>query len=686
MLSSASVCLALTLLVRSSQALAIGRTEALHGDAGASIVMKSHLRMMKLKGNATLPMRHGFLALNTSQSLSESMLSAFEASIGLPASLILYAAPAQWHLPAASSRAEFWILIATSVMIWTMCVALAAYNYKGSEAYFHEIGPLPEDPAKTRRQLSKWHSEWYQCGADPDICIWSFCCPWIQWAHTMDLLHLLEFAPAFAIFFMLQLVNMLTGFIFLGVYFTALLVYYRQKLRNVFGMQNYGTMAGMVEDWFCLCFCMPCTIAQEAQHVKFAAEMGFPLPASMVEFAGRRKASLLSISPDDDTTSSSQSFHDVISKQSGSCRDSPALPQSVPGPGVFSGLFRHRSRSSSLGMAFRGNETRPRGANDARGHRRRSRSSSFEQQVERRPRAKPKPVGKAMETIDSERGASSGSTLRTPSPWLRQTQNPLPERLLAPPPVRAGEHSEVRSRKLTFVDVLVTLHDDLRAYIFLFAEVGCVGRSGASCRQLHSYIWSDRAFWQFYCGPTVNDRLAQPWVCPPHALREAFRRWVFHIDADWTKDFRAFVDQARQSPCARQNALMLSYARYIASGLMPYDSRPAVAEFTDIMCELLAEYNPERAEERNSAEAMTAQVECMAEVFTGAQIKSVLSAFHISLGRIISANSEEESEPEPAWVLAGLTGGDQEMVAEMEGQAGEDPENPWGNGAIMWFG
>lgn len=261
----------------------------------------------------------------------------------------------------------------------------------------------------------------------------------------------------------------------------------------------------------------------------------------------------------------------------------------------------------------------------------------------------------------------------------------MPERLLALPPVRAGEHGEVRSGKLTFEDMLVTLHDDLRAYIFLFAEVGCVGRCGASCRNLHAYIWSDRAFWQFYCGPTVNDRLAQPWVCPPHALREAFRRWIFHIDADWTKDFRAFVDQARQSPSVGHNALMLSYARYIASGLMPYDSRPEVVEFTSIMCELLAEYNPERAEERNAAEAMTAQVECMAEVFTGTQIRSVLSAFDISLGRVISA--EEESEHEPPWRLDG----DNEMVTpEMHehepGGDPNDPGNPWGSGAIMWFG
>jgi len=168
--------------------------------------------------------------------------------------------------------------------------------------------------------------------------------------------------------------------------------------------------------------------------------------------------------------------------------------------------------------------------------------------------------------------------------------------------------------------------------------------------------------------------LAQPWACPAHALREAFRRWIFHIDGVWTKDFRKFIDQARQSPSGADLSLMLSYARYIASGLMPYDSRPAVAEFTGIMCELLAEYSPERADERNAAEAMTAQVECMAEVFTGPQIKLILSAFDCSLGRAVSAAASEESDGEPAWVP-----GDHPPP-------GDDATPPWGDHAIMWFG
>jgi len=577
------------------------------------------------------------------------------------------------------SAAEYWILLAVSISIWIILVVLAAYMYRGADGYFPEIGPFPKDPAATRRQLSKWQFAWYHCASDPEVCFWSCCCPWIRWAHTMDLLHVMEYGPAFAVFFMLELVNRATAFMFIGVYFTMLLVYYRQKVRQVFGMQNYGTVAGILEDWFCLCFCMPCTIAQEAQHVKFAAEMGYPLPACMAENAGRRKTASNSNPSDEDPelgSSSSQSgtFHDVISKVSGSCRDSPALPQSEPHSHVmvFGGIFGHsRSRSSSRGIFRSAN------GNGSRSSRRRSRSSSWD----RRQTPKSSPTPKAKGLAHNRGGVSSSIAPR--ASWHREAQNPMPERLLAPPPVHPGELVEVNTERLGFVQVLETLHDDLRAYVFLFVEVGCVGSCGASCRTLHEYIWSDRAFWHFYCGPSVNDRLAQPWYCQADALREAFRRWIFHIDGVWTKDFREFIDQARHSPSGADLSLMLSYARYIASGLMPYDSRPAVAEFTNIMCELLGEYNPERHDERNAAEAMTAQVECMAEVFTGAQIKMILSAFDCSLGRAVSAHSEAESDMDPPWMAQG----DQNIMHPTGQELEEDlVDPPWGDHAVLWFG
>jgi len=244
-------------------------------------------------------------------------------------------------------------------------VVLVAYNYRSSKLYFPEIGPSPDDPAKTRRQLSKWQFEWYQCYGDLDICFWSFCCPWIRWAHTMDLLHLVEYGPAFGIFFMLEVVNQLTGFVFLGIYFTMLLVYYRQKVRQVFGMQNYGTCAGILEDWLCLCFCMPCTIAQEAQHVKFAADMGFPVPACMAEFAGQRQhlkspeltaGLLLDDDEGDPDTSSSQEFQDVISKISGSVRNSPANFADIAHHGVWWHLPPHAPHAQQEQQPWHGQQ------------------------------------------------------------------------------------------------------------------------------------------------------------------------------------------------------------------------------------------------------------------------------------------------------------------------------------------
>jgi len=573
----------------------------------------------------------------------------------------------------------YWPLLIMSLVAWIMAVFYAAYNYKESESYFYEIGPVPEDPAKTRKTLSSWQFGWYECGNDPEVCFWSFCCPWIRWAHTMDLLHLIEYAPAFAIFFMLALVNSMTGFVLIGAYFTMLLVHYRQKLRKMFGMQNYGTVAGLVEDWLCLCFCLPCTIAQEAQHVKLAAEMGFPLPASMAVYGGIRKSlsppEPLAFDDDSDPASSSQSFHDVQSKISGSVGDSPAMPQSSP-TNVFGGIFhqarsRQGSRNSSVGGQFRNS---------------RSRSGSREPRGSHGAKASPKPKPKALTLTPCVSGECSvlrksdslNSLQRGRGAWHRESQNPMPERLLAQAPIHSGEQVEVRHGRTNFVQFLSTLHDDLRAYVFLFIEVGCVGRCGTTCRTLHEYVWADRAFWQFYGGSSVNNKLAQPWACPAHALREAFRKWIFHLDGVWTKELRKFIEQARQSPSGADLSLIMSYARYIASGLMPYDSRPAVAEFTGIMCELLAEYSPEIMEERNAAEAMTAQVECMAEVFTGAQIKLTLSAFDCSLGRAVSAAPSEAAEsdfPEPVYSAG----------AQLE-PIGDDTAAPWGDNAIMWFG
>merc|ERR1719408_445612 len=86
--------------------------------------------------------------------------------------------------------------------------------------------------------------------------------------------------------------------------------------------------------------------------------------------------------------------------------------------------------------------------------RRRSRSTSRDRGHRAKPKQSPTPKPKAP--TNDRRGS-----------WHREAQNPMPERLLAQPPIRAGAHVEVFPGKLNFVQVLVTLHDDLRAYAFL---------------------------------------------------------------------------------------------------------------------------------------------------------------------------------------------------------------------------
>lgn len=91
----------------------------------------------------------------------------------------------------------------------------------------------------------------------------------------MDMIGFLDYWPAFIIFCMLSVMNQLTAGLFIGVFFTFLLVFYRQKLRGVFDMPGQSTCQGYVEDFLCYCLCSPCAIAQEAAHIKFAAESGW---------------------------------------------------------------------------------------------------------------------------------------------------------------------------------------------------------------------------------------------------------------------------------------------------------------------------------------------------------------------------------------------------------------------------
>jgi len=183
-----------------------------------------------------------------------------------------------WMLPFSSLKNILmtnWIEALVSSVLWMSLVVLTAFVYKYSSRYLPEIGAKSLDPSATQNELSEWQSEWYQCYRYPEICFWACCCPCVRWAHTMDLLQFLDFWPAFLIFFCLTALNEMTGFIFFGFFFTMMLVLYRQKMRKLFGMSNYATCTGYTADCLGFCFCSPCLIAQEANHVAQAAKLGW---------------------------------------------------------------------------------------------------------------------------------------------------------------------------------------------------------------------------------------------------------------------------------------------------------------------------------------------------------------------------------------------------------------------------
>lgn len=170
-----------------------------------------------------------------------------------------------------------YVEILFSIFIWTTLVVGVAHAYKGSESYQFKRGTIIpiEEQKEVQDSLKQWHTSWYQCCDDPSICVWACCCPCIRWAHTMDMIGFLEYWPACIIFCLLSVMNQLTGGVAIGFFFTLLLVFYRQKLRRTFDMEEQSTIMGYLGDFFCYCFCWPCTIAQEAAHIKYAAERGW---------------------------------------------------------------------------------------------------------------------------------------------------------------------------------------------------------------------------------------------------------------------------------------------------------------------------------------------------------------------------------------------------------------------------
>jgi len=225
------------------------------------------------------------------------------------------------------------------------------------------------------------------------------------------------------------------------------------------------------------------------------------------------------------------------------------------------------------------------------------------------------------------------------------------------------------SPMVSFVLMAWGLQEELRAYLFLFVEVACVGHGAAACRQLRACLWMDTVFWRAYGGPCLSIELA---TLPAESLRETFRKWLFHLDGAWTEEFRNFVEKARESEFGADYTQLLADAGYIASGLMLCDGSSAISEFTEIACTLLTEYDPCQLDERSIAQKLVARVERRCDVFTCAQVAEVISAYDQSAERAILEQCIEDggSEADPfllPW----------EDASEEEGFPGAESWDQW---------
>lgn len=235
--------------------------------------------------------------------------------------------------------------------------------------------------------------------------------------------------------------------------------------------------------------------------------------------------------------------------------------------------------------------------------------------------------------------------------WAKTTQT---ERRIGNPSadvtlqaVATGRSLEIHpdhDRQAPWVYMLMSLQEELRAYLFLFIEVASTGFAAASCRSLCNCIWHEDGFWKAYAGICLRSREQ---MLPPTSAaqwRRTFRRWLFHLDGRWAQEFASFVDEGRRSDFGADYLQLLADARYIVSGLMPEDDPSAVEEFLDLLGTMLSEYSPSQLDERSAAESLILKVESRGDVFSDVQIEKVVNAFQMSLERAALDHSLEAVE------------------------------------------
>jgi len=159
---------------------------------------------------------------------------------------------------------------AFSVALW-LVVAFLYQKYKVDSSK-----PAADGLEHTVQLLDgRWRHSIFDCFGDLPLCCISCFFPGLRWADTLRMAGLLAFWYGLAIFVGLYILTELT----MGsgaVLFVGVLVYFRQRQRALFGIQN-GSCASVAEDVLTYACCGCCAIAQEARQIEEAYAVGHPV-------------------------------------------------------------------------------------------------------------------------------------------------------------------------------------------------------------------------------------------------------------------------------------------------------------------------------------------------------------------------------------------------------------------------
>ena len=111
---------------------------------------------------------------------------------------------------------------------------------------------------------------------------------------------------------------------------------------------------------------------------------------------------------------------------------------------------------------------------------------------------------------------------------------------------------------------------------------------------------------------------------------DGFRKWLFHLDGQWTHSFRRESEQV-----GADHTQLFADARYIAGGLATYDNPNDVEYFVRIILRLLSEYDARQADHHNAAEALVTVISSRRDVFSLSHIDRIVAMYKNSIEQAI---------------------------------------------------